>query len=156
MNQRTTSLASLALLLAAISLPTQAASSTASSASDSASSATSSASDSLKTSSNGSSKATTAVTDGDYKVIEVAALTDRPGTVRIKLQAVADPGADSEFFLYLPQQIIDKSSLGAGHIVAARQRPYGVEFARGDTRQAFFLVLDDAAYRDLKSNAVVL
>jgi hypothetical protein len=96
------------------------------------------------------------VTDGDYKVIEVAAVADRPGTVRMKLQAVADPSADGEFFLYLPQQIFDKSPLGAGQIVAARQRPYGVEFARGDTRQAFFLVLDDAAYRDLKSNAVVL
>ena len=156
MKHHTFPLASLALLVCTMALPAMAASSTASSASDSASSATSSASDSLKTSSNGSSKATTAVTDGDYKVIEVAAVTERPGTVRMKLQAVADPSPDSEFFLYLPQQIFDKSPLGAGQIVAARQRPYGVEFARGDTRQAFFLVLDDAAYRDLKSNAVVL
>ena len=156
MNHRTASLASITLLLSAISLPTLAASSTASSASDSASSATSSASDSLKTSSNGSSKATTAVTDGDYQVIEVTSLADRPGIVRMKLQAMADTRAGSEFFLYLPQQIVDKSPLGVGQIVAARQRPYGVEFARGDTRQAFFLVLDDAAYRDLQSNAVVL
>lgn len=156
MNHRTTSLAFIALLISAMSLPSLATSSTASSASDSASSATSSASDSLKTSSNGSSKATTAVTDGDYKVIEVAALTDRPGAVRMKLQAVAEPSAESEFFLYLPQPVFDKSPLGAGQIVAARQRPYGVEFARGDTGRAFFLVLDDAAYRDLKSNAVVL
>jgi hypothetical protein len=156
MNHRMFPLSSLVLLLCAMALPAMATSSTASSASDSASSATSSASDSLKTSSNGSSKATTAVTDGDYKIIEVAALIDRPGTVRMKLQAVADPSAGSEFFLYLPQPIFDKNPLGAGQIVAARQRPYGVEFARGDTRQAFFLVLDDAAYRDLKSNAVVL
>lgn len=156
MNHRIFPLSSLVLLLCAIALPAMAASSTASSASDSASSATSSASDSLKTSSNGSSKATTAVTDGDYQVIEVAAVTERPGTVRMKLQAVAEPSAQSEFFLYVPQQIFDKSPLGAGQIVAARQRPYGVEFARGDSRQAFFLVLDDASYRDLQSNAVVL
>ena len=46
--------------------------------------------------------------------------------------------------------------MAAGQIVAARQRPYGVEFAKGDTGKAFFLVLHDAWYRELQSNAVVL
>ena len=156
MNHFKTPIASLVLLLCAVAPPAMSTSSTASSASDSASSAASSGSESLKKSSNGSSKATTAVTSGDYEVIDVAAVPERPGTVRMRLQAVADRSAESEFFLYLPQQIFDNSQLGAGQVIAARQRPYGLEFAKSDTRKAFFLVLDDAWYRDLPSHAVVL
>lgn len=156
MNHFKTSAVSVALLLAGFALPAMPASSTASSASDSASSAASSGSESLKKSSDGSSKATTAVTSGDYEVIDVATVAERPGTVRMRLQAVADRSADSDFFLYLPQHTFDQSQLAAGQIVAARQRPYGLEFAKGDTRRAFFLVLDDDWARDLPSHAVVL
>ena len=74
----------------------------------------------------------------------------------MKLQALAGQGAEGEFFLYLPQEAVDLSRLAQGHIVTARQRPYGVEFANGETKQAFFLVLGDEWYRELQSHAVVL
>jgi hypothetical protein len=136
-------------------MSSMAASSAASSASDSVSTSVGSLSDSVKKSSDSSSKAT-GVAEGDYTIIDVAAIPERPGTARLKLQALADQGEDSEFFLYLPQQVVDQSHLAQGQIVTARQRPYGVEFISGETRQAFFLVLSDAWYRELQTRAVVL
>jgi len=156
MQHPKTPLVSAALLLAALASPAGASSTTASSASDSASSTASSTSESLKKSSDGSSKTTTAVAPGDYEVVDVARIAERPGTVRLRLQAVVDRSADGEFFLYLPEQTFDQARLGAGQIVAARQRPYGLEFARGDSRQGFFLVLADDWARDLPSHAVAL
>jgi hypothetical protein len=41
-------------------------------------------------------------------------------------------------------------------VVSARNRDYGVEFARADNRQPFFLVLEDAWYQELASNPVTL
>jgi hypothetical protein len=148
-------IASLALLLAAAAMPALAESSAASSASDSVSTSVGSLSGSIQKSSDSSSKTTT-VAEGDYKVIDVAALPERPGMVRLKLQALAERGAENEFFLTLPQEAFDRGQLAQGRIVTARQRPYGVEFASRETKQAFFLVLADDWYRDLQTNAVVL
>ena len=110
--------------------------------------------------------------EGDYKVIAVTAMVDQPGTARMKLQALgerSDGGADAEFYLYLPQQVVDKSLISAGQLVTAQQRPYGVAFAHtpGSTLttaatqtvsapQAFYLVLDDDWHRELRSHPVVL
>jgi hypothetical protein len=142
--------------LGTAALPAGASSTTASSASDSASSTASSTSDSLKKSSDGSSKTTTAVNAGDYEVMDVTRVAERPGTVRLRLQAVADRSAENEFFLYLPQETFEQAQLGAGQIVAARQRPYGLEFARGDSGKGFFLVMADDWARELPSHAVTL
>jgi len=155
MNHLKAPLVPVALLLSALALPAMSASSTASSASDSASSAASSGSDSLKKSSDSSSKTTTAAA-GDYEVMAVTAAAERPGTLRVTLQAVADRSVEGEYFLYVPQQTADQSRLAAGQIVTARPRPYGLEFAKGDTGRAFFLVLDDDWTRDLPSHAVSL
>jgi len=156
MNRLHISLVSLACLLGAAALPASASSTTASSASDSASSTASSTSDSLKKSSDGSSKTTTAVNSGDYEVMDVTQVAERPGTVRLRLQAVADRSAESEFFLYLPQQTFAQAQLAAGQIVAARQRPYGLEFARSDSGKGFFLVMADDWARELPSHVVTL
>ena len=144
-----------ALLFGAAVPPALAASSAASSASEGSSASVGSLSDSLKGSSDSSSKTTTAA-EGDYRVIDVAAVAERPGTVRMKLQALAERAEDREFFLYLPAQAFAQSRVAPGQIVMVRQRSYGLEFAHGDTRQAFFLVLSDDWYRELRSNAVVL
>jgi hypothetical protein len=149
-------LACIALCSGAVATPALAASSTSSAASDSASSTASSASDSLQGSSNSSS--TNNVAAGDYTVVEVLALADRPDRVRLKLQAVADDreaGAFS-FYLLLPVPAFERSRLTPGDTVVARARPYGLEFARADTPQAFFLVLDDAWHRELSPRAVVM
>lgn len=140
------------LLTAALSLPVFAASSTASSASEGASSAASSGSKSLEKSSGSSSKGDK-VAAGDYKILDVAAAADRPGMLRVHLQAAA--GAD-DFYLVLPERAFENSQLSTGQMVTARQHAYGLEFANQQNQQAFFLVLSDEWYRELDSRAVTL
>jgi hypothetical protein len=155
MNTFATRLVSLAVVLGTAALPVQAASTAASSASEGASASVGSVSTSFETSSDSSSKKDK-VAAGDYKVIEVAALAERPGMLRMKLQPVADATDSNAFFLYLPEQVLAQSPVAAGQVVAARTRAYGMEFAKAETGKAFFLVLEDAWYRELQSNAVVL
>ncbi len=143
------------VLLLGATLSAAAASSAASSASDSVATSVGSVSGSLKTSSNSSTRGNN-VAEGDYRIIDVALADEKPGTVRVQLQAVAEPGADGEVFLYLPQAVAEQTPLAKGGIVSARQRAYGIEFADGATRQAFFLVLRDDWYRELQTKAVVL
>jgi len=89
------------------------------------------------------------VAAGDYTVLEVVTLADQPGRVRLTLQALADPSDAGTVHLVLPQPAFERSRLAAGGTVTARVRPYGLEFARADTQQAFFLVLDDTWHREL-------
>lgn len=121
--------------------------------SDSVSTAVGSVSGSIKKSSESSTK-DDKVAAGDYLVIDVAAVPEQAGMVRVKLQAQAD--AANSFFLYLPGKALDGVDVAAGAVVTARPRPYGVEFAAGAERRAFFLVIDDAWYRELPSRPVVL
>ena len=79
--------------------------------------------------------------------------------VAFEVKNQADAGADNEFFLYLPQVVAEQARLALGGIVTARPRPYGTEFAqraRGETKQAFYLVLADDWYRELPAKAVQL
>ena len=95
------------------------------------------------------------VAQGDYAVIEVAALENRPGMLRVHLQAV--DGTD-DFYLLLPRLAAERGALAPGRIVAAQQRPYGIAFTAASTGAPtptpFFLVLDDAWYRELDSRPV--
>ena len=156
MKHLDTRLATIALACAVMAGPALAeslAGSSASSASAGSSASIGSVSDSFKGSS-GSSNQRTAVAEGDYRVAAVAAVADHPGQMRLTLQPLA---ADAQVVLLdLPQQALDRNSVGVGQVVAVQARPYGLEFARGDTRQAFFLVLDDDWHRDLRSHAVAL
>lgn len=113
----------------------------------------SSASDSLQTSSGSS---TNTVAAGEYTVVEVLALAEPAGRVRLKLQAAADSSEAGVLYLLLPPAAFERSALAPGQTVAATARPYGLEFARADTRQAFFLVLDDGWHRELTPRAVVM
>lgn len=127
----------------------------ASSASSAGSASLGSLSDSVKGSSR-SSSGETKVTEGDYRVIDVAELADRPGMVQLRLQATTQPGESGELWLTLPRQVLAQQTLAAGDLVSARQRPYGVAFARAEARDAFFLVLADDWHRDLDPHAVTL
>jgi hypothetical protein len=130
-----------------------------SSTSSTASSATSASVGSLSTSVEGSSKASSGgnkVAEGPYKVIEVADATDRSGTVRVTLQALADSGDTGILHLYLPRQTAQNQQLAAGSLVHARARNYGFEFAQGEPRQAFFLAVRDEWLRDLQTRPVSL
>lgn len=151
-------LACIALLWGATTLHALAASSAASSASDSVTTSVGSVSGSIQRSSASSSN-TTGVADGDYRIIEVATVAERPGLVRLTLRALAGPAveqAEGEFFLFVPDTVAADSRLAQGGVISARQRPYGVEFAQGEAREAFFLVLTDAWYRELQTTPVVL
>jgi hypothetical protein len=127
----------------------------ASSASSAASDSVGSLSDSINRSSN-SSSGNKKVADGDYQVLEAAALPERPGLMRVRLrtQAAASQGELAEFLLDLPQRTLDQSGLVAGDIVSVHNRPYGLEFARAQTREPFFLVLADDWHNDLNARAV--
>ena len=142
-------------LLAGLATAPAWADSFASSASSAGSASSGSVSDSIEGSSD-SSSGDKDVAEGDYRIIEVAEAADRPGLLRVKLQATAPDARHREFVLRLPQQALARGGLQAGDRVSARHRPYGLEFARADNRQAFFLVLADDWQRELPSRPVTL
>jgi hypothetical protein len=127
----------------------------ASSASSAGSASVGSLSDSIHDSSKSSSGAAK-VADGDYQVLEVAALPGRPGMLRVRMQAQAGAGHDETgtFLLDLPQKALGQRGLAAGELVNVHNRPYGLEFARAQTREAFFLVLTDDWRGELDAHAV--
>ena len=127
----------------------------ASSASSAGSASSGSISDSIDRSSD-SSKRDKQVAEGDYRIVEVAAVADRPGMLRLKMQPTAPHGEAGGFSLDLPQPTFDQQGLAPGAIVSARHRAYGLEFARADTHEPFFLVLADDWQRELESHAVTL
>jgi hypothetical protein len=125
----------------------------------SASSAGSASVGSLSDSIHGSSKSSSGdnkVADGDYEVLEVAALPGRPGMLRLRMQAHAVAGINETdaFLLDLPQKALGERGLATGDIVSVTNRPYGLEFARAQTHEAFFLVLLDEWRSDLDPHAV--
>jgi hypothetical protein len=125
----------------------------ASSASSAGSASVGSLSDSFKGSSNSSA---TTVAEGDYRIIEVAAVAERPGMLRLRLQAATAAGDADALFLDLPQKALAPHGLVAGDVVTAKHRPYGIELARGDTHEPFFLLLADDWRGDLDPRAVTL
>ena len=123
----------------------------ASSASSAGSASIGSLSDSLK---NSSGSSTHKAAEGDYRIVDVAA-AERPDTLRLKMEPVAHAGDDAAvIYLDVPQSALGDRSAATGEIVAVRQRPYGYEFAWGDTRVAFFLVLAAEWQRELEPRAV--
>lgn len=114
-----------------------------------------SSSTSIEKSSNSISGGDRHVAQGEYTVVEVAALEQRPGLLRVHLQAVA---GTEDFYLLLPRQAAERGALAPGQIIAALQRPYGIAFTKAGVRaeksEPFFLVLDDAWYRELDSRAI--
>jgi hypothetical protein len=151
------SLATLALLACAAPLTCLAASSVGSSVSDSLTQSSGSVSDSVKGSSHSSSPDNKQVA-GDYKVIDMAAVADKPGFVELHLMRVA-AGADAgaEIYLKVPREAAAQGHVATGGTVTALQRPYGIEFATTQQpRAAFFLALADDVARDTKMAPVAL
>jgi hypothetical protein len=149
----TTRIAALALL-ASLLPAAHAASSAASSASDSVTTSVGSVSASFQRSSDSSTN--NKVADGEYKVIEMAAVPDEAGKVRMKLQAVAPTTGDKEFVLLLPQEAVERGHVRVGGVITARTRDYGYEFASLNDDKPFFLVLADEWFKELKSRPVAL
>jgi hypothetical protein len=144
----------LPILLACLGGTALAASSAASSASESIGFSIGSISGSLKNSSGSSSRATD-VAEGDYEVVDIVAIDGATADlVRMTLRAAAGRSDAGDLVLELPRPAVDEGRLARGRIVTARQRPYGVEFASGESGRAFFLVLDDEWFRELRANVV--
>jgi hypothetical protein len=143
-----------AWLLAALATPAMAGSLGASSAAggSSASAGSSASSDSSAASSNSSSKRNTAA--GPYRITDVAALADRPGELRLQLQAVADDAEVPVLALVLPAALVARHGLAVGRVVTATPQPYGTAFAQGAAGAAFHLLLDDAWQRELDARPV--
>jgi hypothetical protein len=144
----------LAIVAAALSTPALASSTAASSASDSVSTSLGAMSTSLGHSSDSSTKPLQA-NAGDYRVVDVAEVADRPERVRLTLRGQTE-GATDEFHLFLPRETVAQATLAAGDVITARTRVYGVEFARAQAAEPFFLVLHDAWYRQLATHPVTL
>jgi hypothetical protein len=124
----------------------------ASSASSAGSASSGSVSDSLQGSSN-SSNGGNRRADGNYKIIDIDHTPGRAGSTRIAMQA-DDP--QQRIVLDLPEAVFARQGLKRGDFVHAQNRSYGIEFARADTRQAFFLVLEDAVFNELAARKVTL
>jgi hypothetical protein len=144
------------VLLLATLAPTAHAESFASSASSASSASVGSLSDSVGGSSDSSKRTAAQVQDGDYRIVEVGDVPERAQVLRLKLQATTREGEGSAFWLDLPRETYAREALAPGDVVSAKARPYGLEFARADTRTAFFLVLADDWMRELDPHAVKL
>jgi len=91
--------------------------------------------------------------EGDYRVIDVAEIADRPGLLRVRLQPLPE-GREGAIDLTLPRQAADAGHVAPGGVVTAVPRPYGIEFATGPAREAFFLALDDAWMHEMRTRPV--
>ena len=143
-----------AALLATLTLPANASSTASSAASDSATSSAGSTSDSVTGSSTSSKNVVTA--QGDYTVVDVAAVEGKPGMVRLALQAATEPDAGRDFALLLPRSAVENNGVAIGQRVSARQQSYGVELTGGPEQKTFFLVLKDELRNELRSVPVSL
>lgn len=141
-----------AILAAALGLAMHAHADSTSSASSAGSASSGSVSDSLQGSSN-SSTGDKRRADGNYQIIDIDHTPGRAGSTRVAMQA-GDP--QQRIVLDLPEAVFARQGLARGDFVHAKNRPYGIEFARADTREAFFLVLEDAVYKELAARKVIL
>ncbi len=82
---------------------------------------------------------------GRYRVTDVAEAG--AGRVTLKLAPAAEGG--EAFALTLPVAALAPRALTVGDAVQATAKPYGIEFAYADNRQAFFLALDDTWHQEL-------
>ena len=122
----------------------------ASSASSAGSASSGSVSDSLHGSS-GSSTGERKTANGAYRIIDIAQAPAKAGMARVTMVGEAP---EQRIVLDLPKTTFDQQHLGKGDLVYAQNRAYGIEFARNDTRAAFFLVLEDAWYGELAARPV--
>jgi hypothetical protein len=151
-------------------VPAQASESVASTASVGSSASLGSLSNSVGASSDSSTK-TVAQAEGDYRVAAIEPAAERPGMLRLRLEPVGEGGREREaVLLFVPRAAAERGVLARDVLVTARQRPYGVEFSvafgagsgagpgaePAPARQAFYLVLHDEWYRELKARPVTL
>jgi hypothetical protein len=95
------------------------------------------------------------VAAGDYKVIDVAQAPTKADTTRLTLRP-ASGTTTQDFTLDVPNRALAARAIDAGAMIHVNERVYGYEFAYADTRQPFFLALQDGWYRELGSRQVTI
>ena len=140
----------LTLMLLATAPAALASSATSSAASEGVSASVGSLSTSIEHSSDSSSK-DDKVADGDYTVIELAESPAGPQRLRLTLQREG-----ARFFLHLPRETVAQAGLATGTIVAVRERDWGLEFAAGAPRRAFYLALHETWLPELQTRPLAL
>ena len=123
----------------------------ASSASSAGSASIGSISDSFGASSNSSSGNDNKPRDGRYRLTDIGDTPGRAGIARLTMEG---DSPQQRIVLDLPKAVVQQQGLGRGDFVQAKNRDYGVEFARDDTRKAFYLVLADEWYNELAARKV--
>ena len=109
---------------------------------------------SLQGSSNSSTGNDKQAVNGRYEVEQVLAVAGQPGRVRLAMKSLDREG--ETLVLELPAQTAEGALVGTGSVVTATPRPYGVQFARADQAEPFFLVVEDAWMNELPSRPVTL
>ena len=98
------------------------------------------------------------VAQGRYTVVHVAHSQERPDQAQLQLLAEHGPSAN-ETVLWLPRETVERERLATGISIVVSHRPYGLALVRenlGGTAAPFFLILDDAWYREVPSRPVML
>lgn len=145
-----------ALSLGLAALPALASFEISSSISDSISESVGSVSASIRTSSE-SMSGDTKTAQGPYEVMDVQAVAERPGSVRLALRALQEGAQDIE--LTLPQQALERGRIVVGSVIEAQPREFGIAFAARDATgyaHPFFLVVHDERYREFATQRVTL
>ena len=121
-----------------------------SSASSAGSASIGSISDSFGASSN-SSSGDNKRADGRYRLTDIGDTPGRAGIARLTMEG---DSPQQRIVLDLPKAVVQQQGFVRGDFVQAKNRDYGVEFARDDTRKAFYLVLADEWYNELAARKV--
>jgi hypothetical protein len=151
--------ASVALLsLGAAAAQADTVTSSASSAASSTSASLGSLSDSVEGSSKSSGGGDKRAQAGTYRLVQIDESATRPGQVGLRLQGLDAHGAARELRVWVPQQVLAVAGVAVGQQVEVSARDYGLAFAlRADAARPaapFFLALDEATRRDLRTTAV--
>ena len=119
----------------------------------------SASSGSISTSLNGSSNSSTGndkIANGAWRIDRVEQLAQVPGRPQMVRLAMQAEQVDQQLTLDLPATVFASQNLGQGDLVNVQKRDYGFQFARNDTRTAFFLVLADDWHDELAARPVTL
>ena len=86
----------------------------------------------------------------------IAAIANKPGHLRLQLQATATTGEAGAATLDLPRQAVERQALQVKGLIELRERAYGMEVAMATNKTAFFLLLKDEWRHDMETRAVTL
>jgi hypothetical protein len=128
-----------------------------SSASSASSASVGSSSDSIQNSSESSSNSSgdkKEVAKGTYTLVDIVPDAHKPGVMRLRLQGQT-LAQSAEFFLLVPQKVVQQARLVPGLTLLAEQRAYGMAFS-AEGASPFFLVVQDAVYREMESRPLAI